>query len=219
MDERALVERITREVMDILKHRQAEPPETDGIPIGISVRHIHVSQGDLDVLYGPGHQLTKLRDLYQEGEFAAQEVVTLVGPKMRSLENVRILGPIRSRTQVEISRTDAIYLGLNPPVRKSGDLAGSSPITLVGPAGTLVLKEGAIVANRHIHMSPEDGRRFGVSDDDYVSVEVSGEKGLVFKHVQVRVSPKFRLQMHLDTDDANAAGITCGAKAWILGRE
>lgn len=219
MDEKALVTEITRRVMEVIRERGMSLTDPDIIPVGISVRHVHVSQADLEVLYGPGHKLTKRRDLYQEGEFAAEEVVSLVGPRMRALENVRILGPTRDRTQVEISRTDAIYLGLNPPVRQSGDLAGSAPITLVGPAGVLSLKEGCILANRHIHMSPAEARRFGVKDNDLVSVEVSGEKGLIFKHVQVRVKDTFKLQMHLDTDDANAAGITCGAEARILEKE
>ena len=133
-------------------------------------------------------------------------------------ENVRILGPVRNRTQVEISRTDAIYLGLNPPVRPSGDLKGSSPITLVGPKGTLVLPEGCIVANRHVHMSPSDAQRFGLQDNDLIQVEVLGEKSLIFNNVQVRVKDNFRLEMHLDTDDANASGITTGAAARILGK-
>lgn len=186
------------------------------LPVGVSVRHVHVSAEDLEVLYGPGYRLTPLRDLYQEGEFAAKEVVALVGPRMRALENVRILGPMRSRTQVEVSRTDAVYLGINPPVRASGDLIGSSPITLVGPKGTLILPEGAIIANRHIHMGLDDAQHFGVTDNQLVQVEVLGDKGLVFNNVQVRVKESFRLEMHLDTDDANASGITTGAKARLL---
>ncbi|HHV94797.1 MAG TPA: phosphate propanoyltransferase [Firmicutes bacterium] len=218
MDERKLVEEITRRVLARLQE-QGAAQDPDYLPVGVSVRHVHVSQADLEVLYGPGHQLTPLRDLYQEGEFAAKEVVALVGPKMRALENVRILGPVRKRTQVEVSRTDAIYLGINPPVRASGDLAGSSPITLVGPKGTLVLSEGCIVANRHIHMSPKDAERFGLQDNDLVQVEVLGEKGLIFNNVQVRVKDNFRLEMHLDTDDANASGISTGAAARILGKQ
>ena len=186
------------------------------LPVGVSVRHVHVSAEDLEVLYGPGYRLTPLRDLYQEGEFAAKEVVALVGPRMRALENVRILGPMRSRTQVEVSRTDAVYLGINPPVRASGDLIGSSPITLVGPKGTLILPEGAIIANRHIHMGLDDAQHFGVTDNQLVQVEVLGDKGLVFNNVQVRVKESFRLEMHLDTDDANASGITTGAEARLL---
>ena len=132
---------------------------------------------------------------------------------MRTIENVRIL-PCRDQTQVELARTDAIVLE-NPPVRQSGDLAGSSPITLIGPKGALSLPEGCIVANRHIHMNPEDARRFGVKDNDIVSVEVTGDKGLIFHNVQVRVREGWVLEMHLDTDDANAACITCGVQARI----
>jgi putative phosphotransacetylase len=213
MDEQLVQEIRARVFQKLAETGLAAHP--DEIPVGISVRHVHVSQADLEHLYGRGHQLTKLRDLRQPGEYAAQEVVALVGPKMRTLENVRILGPCRDQTQVELARTDAIILGLNPPVRRSGDLAGSSPISLVGPKGVLTLPEGCIIANRHMHMGPEDARRFGVKDNDIVSVEVSGDKGLVFHHVQVRVREGWVLEMHLDTDDANAACITCGAQARI----
>lgn len=216
LDEKRLIEEITQRVVAALQEQVGSRQDPRIIPVGISVRHVHVSAADLEILYGPGHQLTPLRDLYQEGEFAAKEVVALVGPRMRALENVRILGPMRNRTQIEVSRTDAIYLGINPPVRASGDLAGSSPITLVGPKGVLTLPEGAIVANRHIHMNPGDAQRFGVSDNDLVQVEVQGEKGLVFNSVQIRVKDNFLLEMHVDTDDANASGITTGAQARIL---
>lgn len=210
------MEEITRRVLALYQARLDSGPDPMVLPVGVSVRHVHVSAEDLEVLYGPGYRLTPLRDLYQEGEFAAKEVVALVGPRMRALENVRILGPMRSRTQVEVSRTDAVYLGINPPVRASGDLIGSSPITLVGPKGTLILPEGAIIANRHIHMGLDDAQHFGVTDNQLVQVEVLGDKGLVFNNVQVRVKESFRLEMHLDTDDANASGITTGAKARLL---
>lgn len=210
------MEEITRRVLALYQARLDSGPDPMVLPVGVSVRHVHVSAEDLEVLYGRGYRLTPLRDLYQEGEFAAKEVVALVGPRMRALENVRILGPMRSRTQVEVSRTDAVYLGINPPVRASGDLIGSSPITLVGPKGTLILPEGAIIANRHIHMGLDDAQHFGVTDNQLVQVEVLGDKGLVFNNVQVRVKESFRLEMHLDTDDANASGITTGAKARLL---
>lgn len=217
LDEKRLVEEITRRVLAVLGERATNTGQDPTlIPVGISVRHVHVSPSDLEILYGPGHQLTPLRDLYQEGEFATREVVALVGPRMRALENVRILGPTRARTQVEVSRTDAIFLGIDPPVRASGSLKCSSSITLVGPKGTLVLSEGAIVANRHIHMNGIDAQRFGVSDSDLVQVEVEGDKGLIFHNVQIRVKDSFRLEMHLDTDDANASGITTGARARIV---
>ncbi|MGE5558935.1 MAG: phosphate propanoyltransferase [Bacillota bacterium] len=190
----------------------------DHVPVGISVRHVHIKPDDLAVIYGTGAQLTKMRDLRQPGEFAANETVTLIGPRMRSIENVRILGPVRSQTQVEISRTDAILLGLNPPVRRSGDIAGTPGIALAGPKGIITLKEGVILANRHIHLNEADAVRLGVKGDEEVDVEISGDKSLILRKVQVRVGPKFILEMHLDTDDANAAGINCGAKAYIRRR-
>ncbi|MCK9221722.1 MAG: phosphate propanoyltransferase [Limnochordia bacterium] len=218
MDERQLVQEITRRVLSIVQtNGKSIEPKVDTIPVGVSVRHVHICQADLEKLYGPGASLHKLRDLYQPGEFAAEETVTLIGPRMRSIENVRILGPMRVRTQVEVSRTDAITLGLNPPVRPSGNLAGSAAITLVGPAGSITLKESCILANRHIHMTSIEAALFGVEDDDLVEVEVAGEKALVFRRVQVRVKDTFKLQMHLDTDDANAAGINCGAQCRIIG--
>ena len=188
------------------------------IPVGVSNRHVHLTQEHLEQLFGPGYELTPWKDLGQPGQYACKEVVSVVGTK-GIIDNVRVLGPVRQYTQVEISRTDAIYLGLNPPVRPSGDLKGSSPITLVGPKGTLVLPEGCIVANRHVHMSPSDAQRFGLQDNDLIQVEVLGEKSLIFNNVQVRVKDNFRLEMHLDTDDANASGITTGAAARILGKQ
>lgn len=222
MTQTELVSKITTEVMKVLEERDISSCNScdgscdNGIPVGVSVRHVHITQEHLEKLYGPGYKLTKKTDLTQPGEFAANEVVTVVGPKLRSIPNVRILGPVRSRTQVELAKTDGITLGLNPPVRKSGDLAGSESVTLVGPEGSLTLKEGAIRANRHIHMGPEDARKFDVKDDDIVSVEVSGDKSLVFNNVQVRVHEGWILEMHLDTDDANAADINCGTSVKLI---
>lgn len=217
MNDQQLIELITREVLKELGAKKtAVSPCEEPIPIGVSVRHVHICQADLDILYGPGYKLNKLRDLYQTGEFAAREVVTLIGPAMTPIENVRILGPLRDHTQVEVARTDAIILGIDPPVRQSGDIKGSAGITLVGPAGVLTLKEGVICANRHIHMSDEDAKRFGVKDNDIVRVRVTGDKALVFEGVQVRVKSSFKLEMHLDTDDANAAGINYGGKAYLM---
>jgi putative phosphotransacetylase len=216
MNEQQLIELITKEVLKELGAKNTSNPFDQPIPIGVSVRHIHLCQADLDVLYGPGYKLNILRDLYQTGEFAAREVVTLIGPGMVPIERVRILGPLRNHTQVEVSRTDAVVLGINPPVRQSGDIKGSASVTLVGPAGVLILKEGVICANRHIHMGTDDARRFGLKDNDIVKVRVTGDKALTFEGVQVRVKETFKLEMHLDTDDANAAGINYGGKAYIV---
>lgn len=174
------------------------------VPVGISARHVHVSQADLDILYGEGYQLTVKKALLQEGQFASNELVDIVTEK-GSFKNVRILGPIRKQTQVEIALTDALKLKLAIPVRDSGDLKGSPGITIVGPKGTIEIPEGVIAAGRHIHMSPTDAANFGVKDKDIVSVRCGGERGLVFENVLIRAHESFRLEMHIDTDEANAA--------------
>lgn len=170
-----------------------------------SARHVHLSAADLETLFGAGASLTHKKDLSQPGQFACEERVTLIGPK-KTIPNVIILGPERSATQVELSFTDARTLGITPPVRESGDLAGSAPCKIVGPAGEIEIKEGAIIAKRHIHMTPADAERFGVRDKQIVRVRLDGEgRSTVYGDVVVRVSPKFALAMHIDTDEANAA--------------
>ena len=184
-------------------------PVCDGdIPVGVSNRHIHLSKTDVETLFGAGYELTPFKDLSQPGQYACKETLTIIGPSLRPIENVRVLGPVRSASQVEISRTDSFTLKVKPPVRESGDIAGSAPITIIGPKGVVTLKEGCIIANRHIHMSLEDGIKYGVKDNEYVTVDACGERKTRFFDVQVRVSDKFRLEMHLDTDDANAAGLS-----------
>lgn len=188
----------------------------DQIPVGISNRHIHLTQEHVEILFGKGYQLTPIKDLSQPGQYACKETLTIVGPSMRPIENVRVLGPIRKASQVEISRTDSFTLKLNPPVRESGNIAGSAPIVIIGPKSVVSLDEGCIIANRHIHMSLEDGARFGIKDGEYVTVDSFGERRTRFYDVQVRVHKDFRLEMHLDTDDANAAGISCGGSVKIV---
>lgn len=173
------------------------------VPVGVSGRHVHLTREHLQTLFGPGYELTKVKDVVQPGQFAAKETVTVVGPK-GVLERVRVLGPIRSYTQVELSRTDCFKVGINPPIRDSGDHAGSPGCVLVGPAGVVTLKEGVIIALRHIHMHTSDGKRYGLKDKDLVTVQVRGERGLIFTNVLVRVNPNFRLEFHVDTDEANA---------------
>jgi putative phosphotransacetylase len=190
----------------------------DSVPVGISNRHIHLSKADLETLFGKGYELTPIKDLSQPGQYACKEQLTIIGPSLRPIEGVRVLGPVRSASQVEISRTDSFTLKVKPPVRESGDIAGSAPITIVGPKGVVSLKEGCIIANRHIHMSEEEGAAFGLKDGDYVDVEVKGERRTTFYDVQVRVNKAFRLEMHIDTDDANAAGIGNGFKVDIIRR-
>jgi len=178
--------------------------ETQLIPVGISNRHVHVSQVDLEALFGPGYQMKEMRPLAQPGQFAAEEVVTLVGPKGR-LDKVRILGPVRRESQVEISQTDGYKLGVSAPVRDSGDLDGTPGLTLIGPQGEVRLEKGVILACRHIHMTPADAEAFGVKDKDRVNVRVAGERPTTFEGVLVRVSASYALELHLDTDEANTA--------------
>lgn len=185
------------------------------IPIAISARHVHLDQPALDVLFGKGAALTKLRDISQPGQFASEQKVNVIGPRNR-LDGVRVLGPLRKACQVEVSRTDEFLLGVDAPIRDSGNTEGSAPITLEGPAGTLHLKEGLICAKRHIHMTPEDAQGYGVADGDEVEVAISGgPRDLVFGDVLVRVSPKFKLEMHLDTDEGNAAELSQGAQGQL----
>lgn len=176
------------------------------VPVGISNRHLHLSQADLETLFGKGYELTPFRDLKQTGQYAAEEVVTLA-TKKGVIQNVRVLGPTRAATQVEISRTDAFALGVKPPVRDSGSIQDSESLTLVGPEGSVYLDEGVIIALRHIHMSPADAEQFGVKDKDLVTVKAGGERAIVFENVLVRVREDFVLEFHIDTDEANAAGL------------
>ncbi len=170
-----------------------------------SARHVHLSAEHIEVLFGNGATLTHKKDLSQPGQFACEERVTLVGPK-KQIANVIILGPARPATQVEVSFTDARTLGVNAPVRESGDVAGSAGCKLVGPAGEVDIAEGVIVAKRHIHLTPDDAAKFGVEDKQVVSVKIdSADRTTVFGDVVCRVSPKFAAAMHIDTDEANAA--------------
>ena len=201
------IQAITEAVIKAVNAQKAEKSAEGDIPVGVSNRHIHLTKEDMETLFGAGYELAHLKDLSQPGQYACKETLTIVGPSLRPIENVRVLGPLRKASQVEISRTDSFTLKVKPPVRESGSLAGSAPITIIGPKGVVSLKEGCIIANRHIHMSPEDGAKYGVNDGDYVTVDAVGERRTRFYDVQIRVSDKFRLEMHLDTDDANAAGL------------
>ena len=178
---------------------------SEKILVETSARHVHLTKEHVEILFGKGASLTHKKDLSQPGQFACEERVTVVGPK-KSIPNVIILGPERPASQVEVSLTDARTLGISAPVRESGDIAGSGACKLVGPAGEVELPEGVIAAKRHIHMTPEDASGFGVEDKQIVGVKInSGERSLIFEDVVVRVSPKFALAMHIDTDESNAA--------------
>lgn len=177
------------------------------IPIEVSARHVHLAKKDLDKLFGKNYRLTKLRNLSQPGEFAAKETVEIKGNK-GEIKNVRIVGPVRQKTQVEISKTDAINLKINAPVRLSGDLKKSGSCTLIGPKGKIKLKEGVIIAHRHLHIEPKLAKKYNLKNGQFVSIKVKNTiRSLTFHNVIVRISPKFRLAFHIDTDEANAVGI------------
>lgn len=206
------IEDITKAVLNVL-----EKNETTGfaVPVGVSARHIHLTQEHVEKLFGEGYQLTKKKDL-MGGQFASNELVTIVGVKLRAIENVRVLGPVRKQSQVEISQTDAVKLGIKAPVRLSGKLGGSASIAVVGPKGVIYLDEGCIVAERHIHMSPMDAEKAGLKQGDVVSVKFNNERGTTFNNVSIRVDPTFTLEMHIDTDEANASQIKTGDIGYIV---
>lgn len=185
------------------------------VPVGISNRHIHISKVDLDILFGEGYELTNYINLSQPGQYATHEKVDIVGPK-GTLKSVRILGPTRKETQVEISITDGFVLGVNPPVRDSGDIDDSPGAKIVGPKGEVILQKGIIAAARHIHMHTKDAENFDVKDTDIVNVKVGGKRGLVFDNVLVRVHPTYALEMHIDIDEANAARLKNGDKLEMI---
>lgn len=212
--EQQTIEMITQMVLQTINGME-EKSNGYQVPVGVSARHIHLTQEDVEALFGEGYRLTKKKDL-MGGQYACNETVTIVGLKLRAIENVRVLGPVRKASQVEISATDAMKLGIAAPIRESGNVAGSSPIAVVGPKGVLYLKEGCIVAMRHIHMSPADAMAAGVKDGDIVSVKAENERGTVFNQVKIRVSDSFTLEMHIDTDEANASKIKTGDMVTII---
>lgn len=211
--DRTLVEQMVARVLKELaapRERPADPEAGEkAIPVGVSSRHIHLSREHLELLFGEGFELTRARELTQVGEFAAAEAATLVGPK-GVLRGVRILGPVRSFTQAEISRTDGFQLGIAPPLRDSGRIEASAGVAVVGPRGAVTLMEGVICAARHLHMSEADAAAYGVRDGERVAVRAPGPRAVTFENVLVRVSPDFRLEFHIDTDEANAAGLNSG---------
>ncbi|KAA8748598.1 phosphate propanoyltransferase [Priestia megaterium] len=197
-------------VAEVVQQLSQTTKQSNTVPMAVSARHCHLSIEDVETLFGEEYQLTKKSDLSQPGQFAANETVTIVGPK-GSIEKVRVLGPARSITQVEVSKTDAIKLGAAPPLRESGDIKNSEAITLVGPKGSIYKKEGLIVARAHIHMTPDDAEAYGVKNGHCVRITSQGERPTTLERVLIRVSPKFKLEMHIDTDEANAGLISTGA--------
>jgi putative phosphotransacetylase len=188
------------------------------VPMAASNRHIHLSPDHVERLFGRGYQLNKLKELSQPNQFAAKETVTLIGPKGK-IANVRVLGPARGSTQVEVSLYDGFTLGVKPPIRISGDIKGSEAIIIQGPRGQVKIEEGLICAARHIHMHTSDAEAFHLVDGDYVQVKTNGDRGVIFTNVLIRVSPKYKLEMHIDLDEANAANITNGQLGEIIAVE
>lgn len=207
---RALVERLVSEVV----HRQMGRPQSPAaasapnpLVVNISARHCHLTQEAVEALFGPGHKLTPMKWLYQEGQFAAKETVTLVGPRSRVISNLRILGPCRTLNQIELAYTDAIALGFTIPVRQSGDIAGTPGCMLMGPNGFFQMGEGVIRAAPHAHLSPEDAAFYGVKTGDMMKLKVGGPLAMTFDKLLARVDPSFKLEVHIDTDEGNACGL------------
>ena len=216
------LEQLAQAIADAIRLQDVPPRSNEQrggeavlIPVGVSARHIHLSREDADTLFGKDYQLTK-KAVLMGGQFATNETVTVVGAKLRSIENVRVLGPLRKQTQLEISATDKLKLGVAAPLRESGDLKGSAPISIAGPKGAVHLTEGCIVAARHIHLPPCEAAKRALKDGSIVSVEVPGERGLVLNNVKVRVHETFTAEMHIDTDEANACGVKTGDRLRII---
>ena len=206
-----LAQRITEKIKERMERSQKP------IPVGISNRHLHLTREHFEILFGKGAQPRKFRSVVQPGYYACYETVTLKGPK-EEIPHVRLIAPHRPKTQIEISKTDAMILGIKPPVRDSGKLEGSAGITLVGPKGRLELKEGCILAKRHVHFHPGQAKEFGILDGEYVRVRsgIGGDRELVFEKVLCRISDQFQLEFHLDTDEANACGVKNGDFVYMV---
>lgn len=205
-----LMVKIVTEVMNRLNEQ-----DNNEIKIGVSNRHIHLSKEDLEILFGIGYELKKSKALNQPGEFAAEEAVTITGPK-GSIKNVRILGPLRKDTQVEISLTDSYILGIKTPIRESGKIEGTPGIIISGPKGSLKKDKGLIVALRHLHMGCDYAKNHGIKDGDMLSVKVKGIRSLIFDNVLARVSDRYSLEMHIDTDEANSSGLKSGDSVQLM---
>jgi putative phosphotransacetylase len=207
--DRTLIEKLVRESV----YRQLGRPlpkqlaAPNPLLVNVSARHCHLTQEAVEVLFGKGHQLTPMKWLYQEGQYAAEESVTLIGPRSRVISNLRILGPCRDINQVELAFTDARALGFDVPVRQSGDIKGTPGCMLMGPKGYFQMDQGVIRAAIHVHMAPEDAAHYGVKDKDFMKLKVHGPCGVSFDRLFVRVKPEFKLEVHLDTDEGNACGL------------
>ena len=209
------LETLVKELMTRMGSTPTEEDQELGISVGISNRHIHLCQEDVEALFGSGYQLTIKKWLKQPGQYATAETVTIVGPK-GSLANVRVLGPTREKSQLEISKTDSFALGVKAPINESGDLTHAGAVCVLGPKGMVTLKQNVIVAKRHIHMSPMDAAKFNVVNKQLVAIKTSGEREMIFMDTVIRVDDNFRLECHLDSDEANAASLKNGSKVTII---
>ncbi len=221
IDNANLIDIIVDEVKKTLqptRSGEVRPLEYPPISLGVSNRHIHLTKGTFSKLFGADTKFESERALYQPGEFASKHALTIVGSKMRSIQNVRILGPLRNYDQVELTLTDSIFLGINPPVQNSGNLKGAAPLTLIGPAGSVYLQECALIASRHIHMTNQHAKIFGVKEGDFCQVRIGGVKGTIFENVLIRINDNWKLQIHLDTDDANAANVRGETKVEFISK-
>lgn len=211
----ASYEELAALVLEAIKEGGYLTRGSGSIPVGISNRHIHLSQGDLETLFGAGYQLTKTKDLSQPGQYACKETVIMAGPK-GAVEKVRILGPVRSESQAEILQADCFKLGVTAPVKLSGDLAGTPGVTLIGPQGSVYLRRGLMIAQRHIHMTPEDAVNLGVRDGERVTIQIEGLRGGTYTNVVIRANSASSLEFHVDTEEANAMGLTSASQITIV---
>jgi putative phosphotransacetylase len=206
--DRSVVEQIVRQVaLEYLGRPATGVAPAPELTVLASARHMHICREDMDILFGPGAELTVDRPLFQAGNFAANEKVTIIGPRSRLISNLRILGPMRKHSQIELAFTDAISLGIDAPVRLSGDIAGTPGAIIMGPKGSIELKQGIIRAAIHVHMNPAEAAHFGVKQADLMKLKVGGPAGITFDKVHVRIDPTSRLNVHMDTDEANACGL------------
>ncbi|QQE11941.1 phosphate propanoyltransferase [Planctomycetota bacterium] len=224
MADKALIEQMVRKALEerfaVASPEIVKPKIHNGGPnplvVNVSARHVHVRQEDLEILFGPGAQLTKLKDLYQDGEFASEQVVNLIGPRNRLIPGIRILGPTRNYTQVELSYTDGIYMGIDLPLRSSGDHQDTPGCVLVGPHGALNLERGVIRAERHVHMHPDDCAHYGVKNKDYMKLKIEGPCGVTYDRMLVREDPRVKLEVHIDTDEGNACNLQSATKIELI---
>ena len=215
--DRAQIERLVRSILEGKAAPNGKPAESHrpNLVVNISARHVHLKQEDVDILFGPGYQLTEMKRLYQATDFASNETVAVVGPRQRMIPGIRILGPCRTFTQVELAFTDAISLGIELPVRLSGDIEGTPGCLLVGPKGSIVLSKGVIRAERHVHMGPKDAAYYGVKHLDRMNLRVEGPCPTTLEGLLVRTHPDWKIEVHIDTDEANCCDLTHATKVML----